>query len=234
MELIKEKWNKEDGREFVKYLETFKREDKILWTTNIINTKMKVLAIMSPDIAKIVKEIKKGNYISFLDLEINDYYENTCVNGNLISEIKDFSVMKKYLDQYAKMADNWSTCDLLKFNVKNNEENYFNLAKKYIKNELPFVRRIGMSILFKLIDNDKYIDKIYEILNGFEKEEEYYVNMMNAWLVCELFIKRRDKTIEFLKTNKLNTFTLNKAVSKCRDSYRVSKSDKELLLSFKK
>ena len=58
--------------------------------------------------------------------------------------------------------------------------------------------------------------------------------MIISWLVCELFIKQREKTIEFLKINKLNPFQINKAISKCRDSFRVSKEDKENLLEFRK
>jgi len=233
MELIKNTWTKDDGEEFIKYLETFKREEKIEWTKSIINTNMKVLAIKSPEINLIVKQIKKGDFLSFLDLELNDYYENTIINGNLIASIKDFDIMKKYLDNYSKKVDNWASCDTLKFNVKGNEENFMNLSREYIKSELPFVRRIGMLILFKFIDNDKYIDEIFNRLNLFEKETDYYVNMVNAWLVCELFIKRRDKTIEFFRSNKLNKFTINKAISKCRDSFRVSDGDKALLLKYK-
>lgn len=232
MELIKNNWTKEDGVEFIKYLETLKREEKIEWTKSIINTNMKVLAIKSPEISVMVKQIKKGNFLSFLDLKLNTYYENTIINGKLISGIKEFEVMKKYLDKYSKKIDNWASCDTLKFNIKNNEEDFFNLSKEYIKSDLPFVRRIGMFILFNFIENDKYIEEIYNRLNDFENEKEYYVNMMNAWLICELFIKRRERTLEFLKTNKLNKFTINKAISKCRDSYRVSDIDKELLLKY--
>ena len=234
MNLVRDIWQREDAVEFKECLETYKRENKIEWTKNILNTSMPVLAIKSPDIQNITKQIRKGNYLSFLDLDINDYYENMAINGNLISIIKDFSTMKHYLDKYSKSVECWASCDLLKFNVKKNEENFFKLAEEYIESDLPFVRRIGMSVLFKLIDNDLYIDKIYEMLNRFENEQEYYVNMLNAWLLCELFIKRRDKTIEFLKNNKLNKFTINKGISKCRDSFRVSKEDKEFLLSFKK
>jgi len=234
MELVKNEWSKDEGREFIKYLETFKREEKVMWTKNLLNTKMNVLAIKSHEINLIVKEIKKGNYLSFLDLNLNDYYENTAINGNLISKIRDFDIMKSYLDKYSKSADNWATCDLLKFNVKKNEERFFRLSEEYTNSELPFVRRIGMSVLFKFIDNDKYIDKIYDMLNKFEDENEYYVNMMNAWLLCELFIKRREKTIEFLKNNRLNKFTINKGISKCRDSFRVSAKDKEFLLNFRR
>jgi len=234
MDLIKEKWTEKDRESFVKYLESLAREDKIEWTKNIINTEMRVLAIKNPEIVSIVKQIKKGNFLSFLDLNIRDYYENILINGKLICEIKDFSTMKKYLDIYSKMADNWAVCDTLKFKVKGKEEEFFYLATDYSRSKLPFVRRIGMSILFSFIDNDEYIDKIYMLLNQFQDETEYYVNMINAWLVCELFIKRRDKTIDFLNNNLLNDFTMNKAISKCRDSFRVTEKDKEKLLSFKR
>jgi len=234
MELVKNIWKDSDKEEFLNYIESFKRKEKIEWTKNILEKKMKVLAVTSPDIQKIVKEIKKGNYLSFLDLDINDYYENMAINGNLIASIKDFKLMKVYLDNYAKKVDSWASCDLLKFSVKDNEENFFALSNEYIKNDLPFVRRIGMLILFKFIDNDKYIDEIYVMLDKFKNETEYYVNMMNAWLLCELFIKKRDKTIKYLNKNELNSFTLNKAISKCRDSFRVSKEDKDMLLKLKK
>lgn len=234
MELVKDIWLKEDGIEFEKYLESLKREEKIDWTRNIYNTSMPVLAIKIPDIKSIAKEIRKGNYLSFLDLNINSYYESMAVNGHLVSSIKDFSTMKRYLDRYSQNVECWATCDLLKFNVKKNEEKFFKLSEEYIKSNKPFVRRIGMYVLFELIDNDLYIDKIYKMLNKFEDEQEYYVNMMNAWLLCELFIKRREKTISFLQNNKLNKFTINKGISKCRDSFRVSKEDKEYLLRFKK
>lgn len=104
---------------------------------------------------------------------------------------------------------------------------------EYIKNEKPFVRRIGMSILFNFINNSDYIDKIFKLLDKFYYEEDYYVNMMNAWLLCECFIKQRDKTLRYIKNNNLNKFTINKAIQKCRESYRVSKEDKEMLLEYK-
>ena len=234
MNLVKEKWTSKDKKEFIQYLESLKDEKRIEWTKNIVNTKMDVLAIKSPVIKGIVKEIKKGNFISFLDLNMNNYLENNTINGMLITNIKDFDLMVKYLNIYSKQIDNWASCDLLSFNVKGKEDLYYKLSLNYIKSNLPFERRLGLSILFKLIDNDLYIDKIFNIINLFFNEEEYYVNMINSWLLCECFIKRRDKTLEFLKTNKLNKFTINKAISKCRDSYRVSIEDKELLLKYKK
>lgn len=234
MNLIKEEWKKEDIKEFQVYLKSFENEEKKEWSKNLLKTELPVLAIKTPVIKEIIKELRKGNYLSFLDLMIWEYYENTAINGFLISKIVDFITMKKYLDIYSSKADNWATCDLLSFQIKDKEEEFMNLLQEYVKSEKPFVRRIGIVILFHFVDDKKYLPIIYTILNSFENETEYYVNMINAWLVCECFIKHREETVQFLKSHKLNKFTVNKAVQKCRESYRVSKEDKEMLLKYKK
>ena len=231
---IKDCWKKQDINDFDEYLLCLQNKDRILWTTKIINTKQKVLAIKTQTLKNIAKEISKGNYLSFLDLNINTFYENDIINGNLICKIKDFDLQKKYLDNYVSKIDNWASCDLLSFFIKGKEEKYFSLALKYLKNTKPFVRRVGFKILFEFVESEKHLKEIFNILNSFTNESEYYVNMIISWLVCELFIKQREKTIEFLKTNKLNAFQINKAISKCRDSFRVSKTDKEMLLKFRK
>ncbi|MGN1057828.1 MAG: DNA alkylation repair protein [Candidatus Avelusimicrobium sp.] len=86
--------------------------------------------------------------------------------------------------------------------------------------------------MFKFLDN-QHIDQVFKILDNFKTEQHYYVNMANAWLLCECFIKQREKTLNYLKNHNLNNFTINKTISKCRDSFRVSKEDKEMLLTFK-
>lgn len=234
MNLVKEIWTKDDIKEFNDYLIRLGKKDKDAWTKNILKTDMNVLALDTKTIKNISKEIIKGNYLSFLDLMIWDYYENTAINGSLISKIKDFDIMKRYLDIYSSKADNWATCDLLSFDIKNNEDKYMNLLNTYIKSDKPFVRRIGIVILFNYVKDKKYINTIFDILNKFTNEEHYYVNMINSWLLCECFIRHRDETIKFLENNKLNKFTINKGIQKCRESFRVTKEDKDMLLKYKK
>ena len=234
MNLVKDNWTKDDIKPFLDYLNQFKREEKIDWTRNIINTNMKVLAILSKDIKSIIKEIGKGNFISFLDLEIDDSYESLLISGGLLSKIKDFDIYKEYLLRYSKKIDNWALCDTLTFNVKGNEDKYISLVNELIKSELPFERRIGISIFFSFISYNEYLDLIYKTVDKFYDEDNYYVQMMIAWLVCELMIKRRDETLKYLEHNNLNKFTVNKMISKCRDSFRVSDEDKEMLKIYRK
>ncbi|MDD4275430.1 MAG: DNA alkylation repair protein [Clostridia bacterium] len=236
MELSKQHWTIEDGKDFQKFLIGCGNTEKAEWATRILSTAMPVLAIPTPKINEIVKQIASGNFLELLNLNLWQYYENSAVNGSLIMKIKDFDLMVKYLLSYSEKVDNWASCDLLDFKMINetNKEKFFALSKKFVKADKPFTRRIGLRILFKFIDDSLYLPQIFEILNGFEAETHYYVNMINAWLVAECFTKAPEKTLEFLQTHKLNRFTINKAVQKCRDSFRVSAEDKEMLLKFKK
>src|SRR5574344_2943275 len=106
MELIKDKWTKEDIEEFQKYLSTFKNDIHREWSENLLKTSLPVLCMKTKEINDIASKIYKGNYLSFLDLMIWEYYENTAINGCLINKLKDFDVIKKYLDIYSKRADN--------------------------------------------------------------------------------------------------------------------------------
>lgn len=222
----------DNSKEYYSYLELLKKEEKIEWTKRIVNTDMDVLAIPVPVLKKIAKEILKSDYIKFLDMKMLDNYESTIVYGSILNNIKDFNILKKYLDIYVDCVDNWSSCDVLSFKII--DDNLFNLALSYTKSEKPFVRRVGFRIFFKYLDNEIYLRKIFKVLDNFYYEDHYYVNMIIAWLLCEAFIKNRSMTLEYLKSAKLSAFVVNKTVSKCRDSYRVCDEDKEMLSDFKR
>ena len=233
MNLIIDNWNNEEINSFDNYLYSLRREEKIDWTRNIVNTKMDLLAIILPDLKKMAKEIYKGNYISYLELMPHRYFESLITDAFLISLIKDYKIQIKYINKLSKYIDSWSVTDTLKFSIKNNEDVYLEYAKKLLKSKEPYTRRIGVRILFSFVNLNDYVDQIFSIIDTLKDEEEYYVNMAVAWLLCELMIKQRDKTIDYLKHHNLNKFTINKMISKCRDSYRVSNTDKEMLLKYR-
>lgn len=222
----------DNKNDYYTYLNSLKNESKVEWTRRIVNTSMEVLAIPVPTLKKISKEITQEDYISFLDKKMLDNYESTIVYGSILNNIKNFDVLKKYLDIYVNYVDNWSSCDVLSFKV--NDDRLFNLAISYTKKNKPFVRRVGFRIFFKYLDKEEYLSKIFDVIDSFYWEEHYYVNMIIAWLLCEAFIKNRSMTLEYLNRANLNEFVVNKTVSKCRDSYRVSVEDKEMLLGFKR
>ena len=113
------------------------------------------------------------------------------------------------------------------------EDKYFKEAVQLALNKEEFISRVGLVIIMSHFVNEKNLQTIYETLNKIESDK-FYINMAEAWLVCELYIKFPKETFEFLHNNKLNKFTQNKAISKIHDSYRVSKEDKEILNQLRK
>lgn len=234
--LTKPEWNKKDIKQFIETLKNLsKGEEKGIWEQRIVNTKLPCLAVPSTEIDKISKQIFKGNYKSFLDLWIWNNHSATLVFGKILNKIKDFDLLKSYLIPYSEKADNWSTIDCLKFHFTiENSKKFIELSKNLITSNHTFSRRLSLIILLKLLSFEDCTDVCFELLNKLINEQEYYVNMAGAWLLAECMIRFRDKTLEFYKQNNTNDFIINKSISKCRDSFRISKEDKELLLNFKK
>lgn len=98
MELTKDFWSKNDAKDFQKYLISLSQgEEKAKWEQRIINTSLPCLAIPAPKIKQISKEIGNGNFLSFLELNLWEYHQNTIINGLIICKIKDFDLQKKIL-----------------------------------------------------------------------------------------------------------------------------------------
>ena len=233
MKLDLQNWTDEDIKNYQKYVLSLKGDNfNCEWEKRIVNTKLMCLARTSTKAKEIAKQILKGNYLSFIEKFPFETHADSIVLAYLICKIKDFEVFNKYLTKFAESADNWASCDSLKFK-KWPKDKLLCLSKKFLKSKKTFVRRIAINILFEFIDSQN-VKHIFETLDKLKEEEEYYVNMCAAWLLCECFIKQRLLTLDYFKNNQTNMFVINKAISKCRDSFRVSSADKEMLLTFKK
>lgn len=229
MQLIKENWTKDDIKEFIEFEKTLKGNQKeIEFEQKIVLTKLPCYGKTSSKAREIYKQIKKGNYSEFIqNMEITSHFD-TILLDLFITNIKDFNEFKKQLLRLIKQYDNWASCDALSFK-KRPYNKLLTLSNALIKSKKTFVRRVGVLIHFELIKNAKYLDNTFNLLDILSEEKEYYVNMCAAWLLCECFAKYRNETLAYFKSNKTNNFIINKAISKCVDSYRVSFEDKALL-----
>lgn len=236
MELKRSEWTRSDVDDFLNYLVLFGNgEEKGAWEKRIVNTSLPCIAVPSGEVDRIAREIFKGNYTSFLDLWIWENHTATLIFGKIVSKIKNFSEQVKYLVPYSEKADNWSTIDTLKFRFNSkNISDYLWLSEKLLCSNFTFSRRLALIILLKLLSVTDCTDVAFKALNSLSEETEYYVNMAGAWLMCECMIKFRDKAVEYYRVSTTNDFIVNKSISKCRDSFRVSECDKEFLLGFKR
>jgi len=234
---ISKTWNKEEYKNFIKYLISLQDlKYKEFHSSLVLNSKYEMIGIRVPIMRDIAKNISKSNIEEFLKCVQNKYYEEIMIQGLVISHIKDEELFYKYFKKYIKKIDNWALCDSFCSSIKivrKHEEKYFKEAIKLALNKEEFTSRVGLvMILNHFISQDKLND-IFEALNKIQSDK-FYINMAEAWLICEMYIKYPNETKDFLTNNNLSKFTQNKAISKIHDSYRVNKEEKELLNNFRK
>ena len=229
-------WNKQIYDEFILYLKSIGEEEYKKFSKKITFTKYEMLGIRLPKLRSIAKEISKGDYKSYLKVCKSNYYEEVMIRLLVIASIKDLNECMLYFDDAINLIDNWALCDTFCNSMKivdKNKDYFLNKIDELIKNKETYHIRVGLILLLCFYVEEKYLDLMMKYLDDI-KSDEYYVNMGEAWLICEIFIKYENIGLKYLEHNKLNKFTINKSISKIRDSYRVSKYMKDYILKFKK
>ena len=235
--ILQTEWNTKTYKSFLQYLKTQKDEKyKEFHSSLVLNSKYEMIGIRVPTMRKIAKDIAKTNIEEFLKYAQDNYYEEVMIQGLVISHIKDEGLFNRYFKEYINKIDNWALCDTFCSAIKiveKHEEKYFKEAVKMSLNKKEFISRIGLVMILVHFIDEKNLETIFDTLNKIESDK-FYINMAEAWLVCEMYVDYPQKTKEFLQKNNLNKFTHNKAISKIHDSYRVSKEDKEYLNTLRK
>lgn len=229
-------WTKLDYQNFLSYLydqQDLKYRD---FHKSLLNADVNLIGIRTPKLKKIAKEISLGNYDNFIKLNTHKYYEETIIHALVISNLKDINIVINYIDNFLNYIDNWATCDILCGSLKivnKNKEIFFNYIKNKIKNPNPWIKRFCFVLLLDYFLEDKYIKEIFNLTNKYNTKD-YYVNMAIAWLISIAYIKNKNATINYLKNNKLDNFTHNKAIQKIRESTRITLEDKELIKNLRR
>lgn len=235
--LENEKWSEKTYKSFVKYLISLQDlKYREFHTSLVLNSKYEFVGIRVPMMRDIAKQIAKGNIEEFLKYAQDHYYEEVMIQGLVIAHIKDERVFDKYFKKFIKKIDNWAICDSFCSSckiVEKYEDKYFTEAIELCLNSKEFISRVGLIIILNHFIKEENLPIIFDTLNKITSDK-FYINMAEAWLVCEMYTKFPKETEKFLKKNNMNNFTQNKAISKIHDSFRVSAKEKELLKKYKK
>lgn len=228
-------WNLKDYKKYEDYLFSLQDLDYQKFHSKITKTNYKIIGIRVPLMRKIADNIYKGNYLKYLESYDNNYYEEIFIRGIVISKIKDINILIKQMKEFVLKIDNWAICDSFCNSLKivnKNKDIFWDEILNFIKSDKEFVVRVGIILILNFYIEEKYLDKIFNIFDN-QNTDKYYINMAISWTICEMYIKYKDKTLKYMQKNKLNSFVQNKTISKIKDSYRISKEEKEYLNQLK-
>lgn len=235
MELGRDRWTQADYDAFIEYLKSTADEKYRDFSNKLVPDSEDSIGIRVPILRKTAKEISKGNYTEYLACKKGKYREEIMLEGLVMSLVKcDYPQMLAFIKEYADKVVSWDTCDIVSFKgIKKYLKEFFGEIEYFIYNDNPWVVRYGFGCLMQFYLTDEYIDRVLTYVNSVDSDF-YYVQMMQGWLVATAAAKCRDKTMEFLADNQLNSVTQNMAIRKIRESLRISSEDKELVKKYKK
>ena len=195
------------------------------------------LGVRVPKLREISRKAAREDYWSFAGEADRETYEELMIRGMMIGYARlTREEQRRELEKFVPLINNWAVCDCCcstyKF-MKKDQEEWFAFLRTYAASDKEYEIRFSLVSMLDFFINEDYIDQVLEIL-GQVRHEGYYVKMAASWAVSICYVKFPEKTEKFLRKNLLDDFTHNKSIQKIRESYRVSKEDKERLKTLRR
>ena len=189
-----------------------------------------ILGVRTPDMRKIVKEIKGTKEAEdFLKELPHKYYEENLVHFFLIACIKDFDECVRETERFLPYVDCWPVSDQSSPKVfSKNHDKLPAIIKKWIDSDHVYTARFGIRILMNEFLGEDFKPEYPEWVAA-KKGEDYYIKMMIAWYFATALAKRYEETVPYIEQKKLDPWTHKKAIQKAIESYRVSDEHKAYL-----
>ena len=196
-----------------------------------------IIGIRVPVLRDYAKKLFKENSIeslnSFLKNLPHEFYEENNIHAFIIEKINNFDECIFYLENFLPFIDNWATCDMLNPKIfKNNCEKLLEKIYQWINSDSVYTVRFAIGMLMRYFLDEKFETKYLDLVASINSEE-YYINMMRAWFFATALAKQYEQTFPYIKNYSLDKWTHNKTIQKAKESFRISKEQKEELKKFR-
>ncbi|MCQ2506557.1 MAG: DNA alkylation repair protein [Lachnospiraceae bacterium] len=194
----------------------------------------KVIGIRIPKLRKYAKElVKREDIDDFLLTLPHKYHEENNIHAFILEQCRDFDKTIGMLNSFLPYVDNWSTCDSMKPKAfKSHKKELWPEIKKWIASEHAYTIRFGIEMLMSFYLDENFDEEQANLVCAI-KSDEYYVNMMIAWYFATALAKQWDRIIPYIVEKRMTSWCHNKTIQKARESFRISKEQKEYLNKLK-
>ena len=190
-----------------------------------------------PAIRNIARAVIKSSPEDFLKVSRPDSYEEIMLRGMVIAGMKlPVSDKLPLIEGFLPLIDNWAVCDTFCGDIKLRSPEEKRLIWEFMEPLFGDPREFyARFVLVMFLGHFVEPDYILRGLGAIEAltQEQYYVRMAAAWAVSVCYVKFPGETLPLLQRRTLPKFTQNKSIQKIRESYRVPKEDKDMLLQYK-
>lgn len=135
-----------------------------------------------------------------------------------LKQIKNVYERMEFIHKNLYFSDWWHTDQLIKFVSDMDFDTAYGYAKEYVCDEDPFVRRWGYVMFISKLGRN-HAEQLLPLIHD---DDQYYVQMAEAWLIAELAVYEPQDVLDWMKINGLSYEINGKAIQKICDSYRIT------------
>ena len=196
--------------------------------------KEKMIGVRTPDLKKFAKEFcKTPDAENFLKELPHEYYEENNLHAFLVSQMADFEKCISEVCVFLPYVDNWATCDGFSPKVfKSHKKELLEYIKIWISSTDVYTVRFGIKMLMDHFLEEDFLPEFPKAVAEI-KSEEYYIRMMQAWYFATALAKQYENVLPFIKEQRLEKWTHNKAIQKAAESFRITEEQKAELKKMK-
>ena len=221
----------------VQELKSLSEDNYRAFEKKLIHTRQEILGVRLPALRKIAKRIAGQDPDEFIGLDKQNIYEMIMLEGLVLSYMdRSFAERLPLTENFLCKVDNWaqvdSTVGAFK-HISREKDQVLAVVRKWLKSDNEFFVRAGLVILLTHFVEKQNLEMIFDLCQRVS-HPGYYAHMANAWLISVCMAGFPQQTIAFFKSNRLDNKTHNKAIQKSRESYRVSKENREIIHKLKR
>lgn len=195
----------------------------------------RIIGVRTPVLRSMAKKMMKSSgKEDFLRDLPHRYFEENQLHAFILSEEKDFKTCMDEIESFLPYVDNWATCDQMSPKIfKKHRPELLEYIRNWIRSDETYTVRFAIGMLMKYFLEDafqpEYPDMVADV-----RSDEYYIKMMAAWYFATALAKQYTAVLPYIEEGRLDVWTHNKAIQKSRESYRITKEQKEYLKTLKR
>ena len=193
-----------------------------------------ILGVRVPALRKLARELRgSAEAQEFMAALPHEYYDENCLHGLLINDIKDFGATVSALDAFLPYVDNWAVCDLISpRSFKSRPPELAAHVRRWLDSSHSYTVRFGIGVLMSFYLDEAFRPEYLDLAAGVRREE-YYVKMMVAWYFATALAKQYAAALPYVEERRLDRWTHNKTIQKAVESYRITPEQKAYLRSLR-
>ena len=193
--------------------------------------------IRLPQMRQVAKTLLRQDPVGFLEHFQPNCYEETQLRGLVIGGMKlPWEEKCPLVEDFLPRIDNWAVCDTFCGSLKPRSPQDVPLMWEFLKplyaSDEEYKARFAAVMQLSHFVDAVHLEEGLGLL-GQVRHPGYYAKMAVAWALSVWFVKFPQETESLLAQRAFDPWIQNKAIQKVRESRRVSKEDKDRLLSYK-